>query len=210
VASRSRTRLDVDARRNQLIEIGLELFSTRPYDEVWIEEIAERAGISRGLLYHYFPTKRDFYVEVVRSAVDDVYAATEPDVSVPPLERLRASVDAYLDYAETHAHGVLTTHRAGVGADPEVRAVMEAAWARQSARIVEAVAGHTDVPPTLFLAVRGWLGFLATAAAAWLEKRDIERDTLRDLLVNSLVGMILAARQADPELGRMLPPPVDE
>ena len=67
-----RQRLTVDARREQLLGLGMELFSTRAYEEVWIEEIAERAGVSRGLLYHYFPTKRDFYVAVARAAVEDV------------------------------------------------------------------------------------------------------------------------------------------
>src|ERR671930_555067 len=109
MAAGTRTRLDVEERRAQLLDMGLELFSTRPYDEVWIEEIAERAGVSRGLLYHYFPTKRDFFVAVVRSAVDEVYGLTEPDESLEPLERLRASVESYLDYAENHPHGILTT-----------------------------------------------------------------------------------------------------
>src|SRR6266480_4589396 len=62
----ARTRLDIDVRRQQLVEIGSELFAKRPYDEVWVEEIAAAAGVSRGLLYHYFPTKRDFFVAVVR------------------------------------------------------------------------------------------------------------------------------------------------
>src|SRR5437879_6222914 len=64
----SRRRLSVDQRRAELLRIGMELFSTRAYEEIWVEEIAELAGISRGLLYHYFPTKRDFYVAVSRAA----------------------------------------------------------------------------------------------------------------------------------------------
>ena len=68
MASPSRTRLDLDARRRQLVEIGLELFSERAYDEIAIDDIAAQAGISKGLLYHYFPSKRDFYVAIIGEA----------------------------------------------------------------------------------------------------------------------------------------------
>src|SRR5207253_2394425 len=105
MAARTRNRLGNDERRAQLLEVGLELFSTRPYDGVPINEVAARAGVSRGLLYHYFPTKRDFYVDIVRAAIADAYEFSEPDPNLPPLERLRASVDAWLDYVESNAAG---------------------------------------------------------------------------------------------------------
>jgi AcrR family transcriptional regulator len=210
VATPTRTRLDVETRRAQLIEIGKELFSSRPYEDVWIEEIAERAGISRGLLYHYFPTKRDFYVAVVRAASDEVAQLTQPDPELPPLARLRAGVDAYLDYAERNAHGVLTTHRASIGADPEVRAIIEAGQTRQIQRFIDQMAGDARVPPTLPLILRGWLNLLVNSTVEWLERRTVERETLAQLLANSFVGLVLAARQADPELDRALPPPASE
>jgi AcrR family transcriptional regulator len=205
MSGNSRTRLDVDARRDQLLDVGVELFSSRPYEDVWIGEIANRAGVSRGLMYHYFPTKRDFFVEVVRKAVAQAYASSEPDPKLPPTERLRASVDAWLAYFEEHAHGALATHRATVGADPEVRAIVEEAQARQAARIVRAIAGETDAPPLLYVAVRGWIWLVVSTAVDWLERRSVERDALRDLLVNALVGLVAAARAVDPELDRLLP-----
>jgi AcrR family transcriptional regulator len=205
VASRARTRLDVDARRAQLLEIGLEVFSHRPYEEVWIEEIARRAGVSRGLLYHYFPTKRDFFIAVVEEAVSQAYTLSEPDAQLPPLERLRAGVDAWLDYFEEHAHGALSTHRAAAASDPQVRAIVEAGQARQAERIVRQIAGDAEAPPLLYIAVRGWLWLVLTSALDWLERRSVEREALRDLLVNALVGLIGAARQVDPELDRILP-----
>jgi AcrR family transcriptional regulator len=207
VAASTRTRLDVDARRAQLLELGLELFSSRPYDEVWIEEIAERAGVSRGLLYHYFPTKRDFFVAVVQRAVAEAYAFSEPDPELPPLERLRASVEAWLDYLEKHAHGALATHRAVGASDPDVRAIIEEGQDRQAERIVRGIAGNADPPPILYVAVRGWIWLVVSSAVDWLERRSVEREALRDLLVNALVGLVGAARLVDPELDQMLPSP---
>ncbi len=74
----SRARLSLDERRQQLLDLGLELFSQRPFEDISVEDIADAAGISRGLLYHYFPSKRDFYVAVVRVAAAELRALIEP------------------------------------------------------------------------------------------------------------------------------------
>src|SRR5256714_11614071 len=110
-----RVRLDLDARREQLMRIGLELFSTNSYDAVSIDEIAARAGISKGLLYHYFPSKREFYVAGVRAAAAQLRDVVEPDPELPPPERLRVSLEAYLDYVEHHAEGYIALMRGGIG-----------------------------------------------------------------------------------------------
>ena len=116
-------------------------------------------------------------------------------------------MDGWLDYVEPNAAGFLTTYGAGIGTDPEVRAIVEAGEARQAARIAEQVAGGADVPPTLEVAVRGWITLLVSTVADWLEQRMLERQLVRDFLVNAFVGLITAAAQADPELERVLPPP---
>src|SRR5437773_1276863 len=97
-----RERLDVDERRAQLVRLGIDLFAARTYDEVSIDELARSAGISKGLLYHYFPTKRDFYVATVREGSKQLLDRTVTPDDMPPLERLRFGLDAYLDYVERH------------------------------------------------------------------------------------------------------------
>jgi AcrR family transcriptional regulator len=67
--------LDPEARRAQLVALGLKMLSTRPLDKVAIDDIAAEAGISRGLLFHYFPTKRDYHVAVARAAAQDLLDA---------------------------------------------------------------------------------------------------------------------------------------
>src|SRR5688572_10327696 len=98
--SQPRTRLEVDARRAQLLKLGRELFTTRAYDDLSIEEIARIGGISKGLLYHYFPSKRVFYVESVREAAGELLQQTAPAEDLTPLERLRTGIDTYLSYVE--------------------------------------------------------------------------------------------------------------
>src|SRR5438067_1523101 len=88
----SRVRLDVDERRTQLVELGLRHFGARAYDDVSIDAIAEAAGISKGLLYHYFPTKRAFYVATIREAASRLVASTETADDVPPMAHLNAGL----------------------------------------------------------------------------------------------------------------------
>src|SRR5688572_2802564 len=114
-----RQRLDVDERRAQLVELGLSHFGGKAYDEVSIDDIAQAAGISKGLLYHYFPTKRAFYVACVRSAAAHLFAMTETPEDTPPLERLTRGLDAYLDYVRAHRRAYATLMRSGAAVDRE-------------------------------------------------------------------------------------------
>ncbi|HVQ48426.1 MAG TPA: helix-turn-helix domain-containing protein, partial [Mycobacterium sp.] len=71
-----RRRLSPDDRRSELLALGAEVFGQRPYDDVRIDEIAERAGVSRALMYHYFPDKRAFFAAVVRAEGERLFEAT--------------------------------------------------------------------------------------------------------------------------------------
>src|SRR5512140_826943 len=95
-----RVRLSPEARRAQLIELGVELLATRRLDELSVELIAQTAGISRGLLFHYFSSKQDFHVEVARAAAAAMIERTEPDTSLPPVDALRGALSAFIDYVE--------------------------------------------------------------------------------------------------------------
>jgi AcrR family transcriptional regulator len=174
----------------------MELFSTHAYDGIRVEEIAERAGVSRGLLYHYFPTKRDFYVAVTRAAAAEVGALTEPDSELEPRERLRAGIDAFLRQAQRRSQGFLTAYRGSLVGDPEVRAIVEEGRQRQAARILDTVAGD-DPPRLLRLAVRGWIALAQDVTARWLEEEDPPREQICEMLVTALVGAISGAAQAD-------------
>ncbi len=120
---RTRRRLSTEERREQLLAVGARLFSESPYDEVWIEQVAEIAGVSRGLLYHYFPTKRDFFAAVVDRESARMLRMTAAVPGVPVREQLTANLDTYLAYVEEHAHGFRAFHRAEASGDQAVRKV---------------------------------------------------------------------------------------
>src|SRR4051812_49165491 len=92
------TRLDVDERRRRLLEVGAQLFTRHSYDELSMARIAREAGISKALLYHYFPSKQAFFEATLAATATEVLARTTPDSSLPPLVQLEASLDAYLSW----------------------------------------------------------------------------------------------------------------
>lgn len=180
--------------------VGMRLFSERPYDTVSIDEIAQEAGIAKGLLYYYFPSKRDYYVAVVRSAGDQMGALTEPDPDLPPFERLMHSVEAYIDYVDEHALGFSTLMRGGIGADREVGAIVDGTREKVLQHVLRGLPLKGDPPPVLGTAVRGWIGFVEGASLDWVERRTVTREQLRDLLVQAFVASVRAACAIDPSL----------
>jgi AcrR family transcriptional regulator len=191
---RRRARFDVDARRAQLVRIGQRIFAERPYDEIAIEDVAARAGISKGLLYHYFPTKRDFYAATVRAAADELFALTEPEPGLAPVDQLRGDVDAYLRYVEGQAVTYIALMRGGIGSDPEIAAIVDGARQRVLDRITTAI-GIRRLPPALRAAARGWMGFCEAAIVDWLERRDLERSQLVELLTQTFVYALEVGRR---------------
>lgn len=185
-----RTRMGVEERRSQLLAIGTELFAKAPFDDVWIEEVAERAGVSRGLLYHYFPNKRDFFAAVVEMESERLHVLTATDPTLPIVDQLRAGLDAYLDYIEENEAGYRALHRAAVSADAQIRGIVEAGKARQEQRILEGLAAGDRPIEQLRVAVRGWLAFVIEVCLDWLERRPFHRADLRELCVRTLIGAI--------------------
>ena len=196
---RRRIRLENEQRREQLLTLGVQAFSERTYDDVSIDDIAKAAGISKGLLYHYFPTKRDLYLAGLRATAAELIASTTAatsDMTMQPLERMRAGLDAYLDHVSRHARPFVALMRGGIGSDPEVVSVIEGVRATYVERFLEKAEGTPlsaillSNRPLVRLAVRGWIGFVEAASLEWLQKKEVERTTLRDMLVDALLASL--------------------
>lgn len=184
-----RARMENDARRAQLLALGLGVFSNRAYDEVSMEDIARAAGISKGLVYHYFPTKRHFYVAALKEAARQLLAETEPNASDPPEERLRKGLDGYLAFVEKHGRAYTTLMRGGVGVDKQAASVVEKTRAAFMERFLSAPELAGVATPAIRLAVRGWIGFVESTSLEWLERREISRDALLALWTRALFSV---------------------
>ncbi|MGC5036502.1 MULTISPECIES: TetR/AcrR family transcriptional regulator [unclassified Streptomyces] len=193
---RTRRRLSTEERREQLLSVGARLFSDNPYDDVWIEQVAEIAGVSRGLLYHYFPTKRDFFAAVVERESERMLRMTAAVPGVPVRAQLAAGLDAYLEYVQAHAHGYRAFHRADAAGDRAVRRVYRQALAAQERQILAALAADPEFGPAagerpeVRLAVRGWLAFTTSVCLEWLRDAELSRDQVRELCARALLGVL--------------------
>jgi AcrR family transcriptional regulator len=185
--------MSVDARQRQLLEIAAEVFATAPYEEAQIEEIARRADVAPSLIYHYFRNKRDLFAAVVDMAIEELGRMTAPNPELPPLERFRAALDAYIDYVQLFEHAYRAMHRGRHSGDARVQAAIERNTKRQIERICVVFFPNGDAPAVLELAARGALALNVEACLHWLEHRQITRAELRELLVDSYMGAVRGA-----------------
>jgi AcrR family transcriptional regulator len=170
--------------REHLLGVGRRLFQERAFDEISIDDIAAAAGVSKGLLYHYFEGKRGLYVATLRAEASTLLAATEPQP-----DELDAGLDAYLDYVESHQPGWLALMRGGVGTDAEVSRIVEGT--REA--IVDRLVATVGDGALMRTAMRGWVGMVEAAATEWVERGDVDRDALRALLAEALHGAVASA-----------------
>ena len=187
------TRLRTDERRAQLLDLAEQLFTTHTYGELSMARIAREAGISKALLYHYFPSKQAFFQATLQEAIEDLVARTEVDPSLAPAEQLTASLDAYLDWVDAHTGAYGKLMRTAMEED-WVRALVDDVRDRTASRILAGIAPPSgELPPAARTAVRSWLWFMDGACLDWIEHRDLDRQALLGLLLGTLVGALAAA-----------------
>jgi AcrR family transcriptional regulator len=190
VSTPAYTRLENDERRRRLLDLGARLFTEHAYDEISMSQIARAAGISKALLYHYFPSKRDYFVATLAGGAEELRARVEPDPDLPPAQALAGAVDSYLAWIEENAAAYEKLFRSA-GAVPEVRELVDGVRAATADRILEGL-DATDNPRAR-TAVRGWLWFMDGACLDWIARRDLERSELHGLLLGTLAGALMAA-----------------
>ena len=185
------TRLDVDERRRRLLDLGTDLFARFSYDELSMARIAREAGISKALMYHYFPSKQAYFAAALEEKAGELAHVTEPDPDLPPVEQLTSSLDAFLGWVEANreAYGKLVRSAAAI---PEVREVIDRVRDTTSSRILDGLAPDGP-PPQLRAAVRAWLWFMDGAILDWVEHGDMSRDDVRGLGLGTLLGAVTAA-----------------
>lgn len=190
-ATPGRSRLSAPERRAQLTEIGLELLRSRPIHELPLDEVADRAGISRTLLFHYFPTKSDFYAAVVERAGQRLLSGRKPASGVTPEERVRSLIDGYLRLVESSRDVYIRVVRGAAGGDAAVIETIDGLRTSLVPTWIEAAGWPpaTGEDPLLVLLVRGWLVGLEEVALAW-DSDTVDRAALTDELVRSFFAIM--------------------
>ncbi|GAA5214821.1 TetR/AcrR family transcriptional regulator [Streptomyces thinghirensis] len=199
-----RRRMGVEERRQQLIGVALDLFSRRSPDEVSIDEIASAAGISRPLVYHYFPGKLSLYEAALQRASDDLAARFVEPHEGPLGARLLRVMGRYFDFVDEHGPGFSALMRGGpaVGSSTTnalVDSVRQAAYVQILSHL-----GVTDPPARLELVVRSWISLAESTALIWLDGRRIPRAELETQLVHDFAALTAVSAAYDEEMGALL------
>lgn len=194
-----RSRMSARERRRQLTNIGLELLADRPIQEVALDEVADRAGISRTLVFHYFPTKSDFYAAVVKAAGQRLLTGGRQPSGTTPRARVRSLISGYLRLVESSRDIYVRLVRGAAGGDPAVLRVLdELRWALvplwlEAAEVSE---GDGTARGVTRLLLRGWLASLEEVALVWDSQR-VPRDVLIDRLTDSFFATVRHPDEAE-------------
>lgn len=185
-----RSRLDHDQRRRQILDCAARLLAARPYGDISMEDVAGAAGVTRGLLHHYFGTKRDLYLELMRDMLRAVPVPVPDFVQgVTPEQRLADSVDGWLDaISENRTTWLAMLGGAGLGRDPEAERILD----RARDRSVDSIIGvlglgpAAEAPSALRGVLRSYAAFAEAATREWLAHDRFTREQMRVLLTSTL------------------------
>lgn len=212
----ARRRLSPEDRRAELLALGAEVFGKRPYDEVRIDEIAERAGVSRALMYHYFPDKRAFFAAVIKDEADRLYENTNMDdvTGLTMYEEIRVGVLAYMAYHEQNPEAAWAAY-VGLGrSDPVLLGVEDDAKNRQMEHIMSrinrliaelpAAAMEPEVERHLRVILNGWLAMTFEICRQRIIDPSTDADKLADACAHALLDAIARVPEIPEELGEAM------
>ena len=193
------TRLNVDERRRQLLEAGKVLFAEYAFEEISMRQIAEAAGISKPLLYHYFPSKIELFKAAVADQAKELQALIEPSREGSPFEQLSASLDAYLAWIEANSRAWTKLMRSAATL-PEAGELVEQFRTSTLEQIARRLTGRPKPRPALRNALNGWLGYVDAAILDWVQGAGVSRTQVRNMILAAFAAALLAAQQADPKI----------
>lgn len=199
-----RRRMGVEERRQQLIGVALELFSRRSPDEVSIDEIAAAAGISRPLVYHYFPGKLSLYEAALKRAAEDLAGRFDEPQEGPLGTRLLRVMRRFFDFVDEHGPGFSALMRGG----PAVGSSATNALVDSVRQIAyDQILSHLrveDPPARLELVIRSWISLVESTALIWLDGRRIPRGELEVQLVHDFAALAAVSAAFDEEMTALL------
>ncbi len=193
-AGKTARRMDAEGRLAQLTRVGVDLAKTVPLLEITAEHVASQAGVSKALVFHYFPTQRDLQAAVLKAAVVDMVGLLDPDPSLPIETRLSEGIVAFISFIEQQPMSYLSLAR-GTGSIPQLQEIFEETR-EMVMRVIRQALGIDEMPPALVIAVRGWIAMVEETVLNWLDtKKPISRESLVTYLQVAALKLLPEAMQ---------------
>lgn len=178
-------RLKPQQRREQLLDTAAAMFAEKPYEEVWVEDIATRAGVTRATMYHYFPRKRDLYVAILKRASGRFSARIHPDSQLPLAQQLAAGLQAHIQSLVDHPFEAVAINRGALSDDPEIQSIIADELSVAGRLLTDRLVAQGYLRDATEIAVEGWLAFVRAACVKWIQSQSISRDDLTDMCLRA-------------------------
>ncbi len=190
--TRQPRRLSPQARREQLADAAMAVIAEHGFADFSLDAVAERAGVTRNLLYHYFPRGRiDLFLAALDRAGSELTEGWVMDSDLPVAERTAANFERVADRVMAPTDSWRVYRQARGLADPEVQAMVR----RYGDVVISSVAqnqlGTSDPSALARVALSGYLAYVETALDEARE-RGVGRDDVRKLLVETLTPTLKA------------------
>jgi len=181
-----RRRLTPDERRSQLLDVGVREFAAKPYEDVRMAGVAASAGVSRALVYRYFPTKRDLFAAIYQRASDRLLETAVFVADETMAEQVVAALDAHFDFFVANARTVLVANRGTLAGDPVIQGIISEELGVIRQRMLDAIGLERHKRSVASIALYGWLAFVRAVCVEWLDDQTFSRDQLRDMCLRTL------------------------
>jgi AcrR family transcriptional regulator len=181
-----RRRLLPGQRRTELIRIAAGEFAAKAYQDVLMTEVADIAGVSRALVYRYFPTKRDLFAAVYDDAANRLIATSTFHPGQDLIEQVLAGLDAHLDFFEANARTVLVANRGELAGDPVIQAIITDELAELRHAMLDAMGVKGRARACASTALYGWLSFVRAVCVDWLAGKILTRQEIRNMCLRTL------------------------
>ena len=189
-------------RREQLLDAGAAMFAEIPYDDVSLEGIAARAGVSRATMYHYYPNKREIYIAIFKRATNRFLTRVSPDPQLPLAEQLAVGLKAHIQSFVDHPFEAVTINRGALSDDPAIQAIIAEELNVVGQRLINQLVAQGGLRSVTEIAVEGWLAFVRAACVKWIQSR-LSRGTSSPKCVYAHSIAWLAPAHAGPYIQRV-------
>lgn len=180
-----RRRLEPQQRRAELLDTAAAMFAEMPYEDVFIEDIAARAGVSRALMYHHFQSKRDLYIAILKRASNRFLARVNPDPQLPLAQQLASGLEAHIQSFVDHPFEAVAINRGALSYDPTIQAIIAEELNVVGQRLIDQLVTEGRLRDSTEIAVEGWLAFVRAASVKWVQSQNISRAELTEMCLRA-------------------------
>ena len=177
------------------MRVGVQLFAEGTLDRTHVNEIIKRAGVSRTLFYHYFPSKTAFARAIVEHEILHLHGLVEQQIE----PTLKGAISTFAGYVRARPDSFRALHTGGLDQDPEIAAALATSFERYE-RLVLMFLGVAEPDERAMFAAEVWISTMIALCLAWLDHPEISQETITNMSAQALESLVSQAQQGSEEM----------